>query len=196
MKNLYKIFLICTVIITSFTSCEESDNTIDTLYDNVDLTGALVRTLIEPLELVTLTNETNNFISMSLEIQEGNGSIPSTLKELRVYVATYNDQDQEQVTLDEDGNPISETLLSTIPAADFVPSEVNNLPSTDIFILTQAIVDLNPSAVYTFPTFIYVRLEVELEDGRTFSDQDAGPSVAAGNYFLSPFYYNIIFLPN
>ena len=133
---------------------------------------------------------------MSIEVQEGNGSQPSTFAEVNVYAALYNDQDQIEPTVDDQGNPIPEVLLGTIPASEFVPSEVNELPSADIFIPTQTIVDNAPGAVFTFPTFIYVRLELVMQDGTVYTDTNVGPTVATGNYFDAPFFYNIIFLPN
>ena len=196
MKNIYKLLLIGLVLIGSTVSCTDSELAIDSLYEGVDLTGAFIRTIDAPLELVSLTNPDTNFIAANIEIQEGTGAGPSTFTEVRIFVSTFNDQDQLEPTLDAQGNPFSEILLSTLPAADFVPSEVNRLPSNSFNIPTQTVSDLYPGAVFTLPTFIYVRLELELADGRVFTDINVGPTVATGNYFNAPFFYNIIFLAN
>jgi hypothetical protein len=177
------------------TSCSDSDNTIDTLYDNVDVTGAFIRTIESPAQLVTLTNPANNVIAATIEIQEGQGNT-NTFTEVRVFISTFDDQDQLNPTSDASGNQLSEILLSTLPAADFTPSAGNRLPSNAFSIPTQTILDLYPEAIFTTPTFIYVRLELELADGRIFTDTNVGPTVATGNYFTAPSYYNIIFLNN
>lgn len=197
MKNIFLKFLFSLFIVGAITSCEDSDLAIDTLYDNVNTEGAFIRTLSSPLELVNLTDPTKNFIAMTLEVQEGNGSIPSTFQELNIYAGLYIDQDQEEPTVDSSGNPLPEVLLSSLPASIFVPSEGNNLPSTDVNILTQTIVDNAPDdAVFTFPTFIYLRLELVMEDGTIYTDTNVGPDIAAlNNYYNTPFSFNIIFLP-
>jgi len=195
MKNIYKLFLVGLVLAGSTISCSESDNAIDALYEGVDLTGAFIRTLESPRQLVTLTNPDNNFIAATIEVQEGQGNT-NTFTEVRVYVSTFDDQDQLMPTSDTSGSPLSEILLSTLPAADFTPSEGNRLPTNAFSIPTQTILDLYPTAVFTVPTFIYVRLELELADGRVFTDVNVGPTVATGNYFTAPSFYNIIFINN
>jgi hypothetical protein len=195
MKNIYKLFLVGLVLSVSTIGCTDSDNTIDGLYEGVDVTGAFIRTLESPKQLVTLTNPINNFIAATIEVQEGQGNV-NTFTEVRVYVSTFDDQDQMIPTSDDSGSPLSEILLSTLPAADFTPSAGNRLPSNAFNIPTQTILDLYPAAVFTLPTFIYVRLELELADGRIFTDVNVGPTVATGNYFTAPSFYNIIFLNN
>ena len=195
MKNIYKLFLVGLVLASSTIGCTDSELAIDQLYNEVDLTGAFIRTLESPLQLVSATNPANNFIAATIEIQEGQGN-SNTFTEVRIYIATFNDQDQLEPTLDASGSPLSEFLLSTLPASDFTPSEQNRLPSNSFSIPTQTILDRFPTAAFTVPTFIYVRLELELADGRIFTDVNYGPTVGTGNYFTAPSYYNIIFLPN
>ena len=196
MKNIYKLLLIGLVLIGSTVSCTDSELAIDALYENVDTTGAFVRTLEFPLQLVNLSDTTKNFIAANIEVQEGTGAGPSTFTEVRIFVSTFDDQDQQMPTLDNLGNPFSEILLSTLPASTFTTSVSNRLPSNSFSIPTQTVVDLYPGAVFTLPTFIFVRLELELADGRVFTNTNVGPNVSAGNYFTAPFAYNIIFLPN
>ena len=196
MKNIYKLFLIGLIIMGSTISCTDSELAIDSLYEGVDTSGAFIRTIKKPLQLVNLTDPNKNFIAANIEVQEGNGSGPSTFTEVRIFVSTFNDQDQLMPTLDNQGNPLSEILLETLPASTFIPSVVNRLPSNAFSVPTQTIADLYPTAVFTLPTFIYVRLELQMADGRIFTDINVGPTVATGNYFTAPFFYNIIFLPN
>ena len=195
MKKIFKILLVGLVITAAISGCSDSELAIDELYTEVDTTGAFIRTLESPAQLVNLSDPEKNFIAATIEVQEGQGDV-STFKEVRLYISTFNDQDQLEPTLDVDGNPLGTTLLSTFAASDFVISEQNRLPSTSFSVPTQTILDLNPTAVYTIPTFIFVCLELELADGRIFTNENVGPSVEAGSYFKAPMCYNIIFLPN
>jgi hypothetical protein len=197
MKNIFKTFLIGLVLIGTTVSCEDSTLAIDELYDTVDMTGAFVRTLDFPADLIYLTDDGSGrttSIDMVLEVQEGNGSLPPSFTELRVFVAVYDDQDLLIPTSDDQGNPLGENLVQTIPASEFVLSEGNNLPSTDVSITAQFVADLYPTAVFTIPTFIATRLELEMADGRVITNTNVGPSVATGDYFASPFLYKTIFL--
>ncbi len=195
MKNIYKLFLLGLVLAGSTIGCSESDTTIDTLYENVDTTGAFVRTIESPLQLVNVSDTTKNFIAATIEVQEGNGNL-NTFTEVRIFVSTFDDQDQLMPTADAAGTPLGEVLLETLPAADFTPSVQNRLPSNAFNIPVQTVLDIYPTAVFTLPTFIFIRLEVELADGRVFTNTDVGPTVATGNYFVAPMAYNIIFLNN
>jgi|TARA_B110000977_G_scaffold196633_1_gene277376 hypothetical protein len=194
MKNIYKIFLVGLIAAGSTISCTDSELAIDSLYEGVDKSGAFIRTIESPFQLVNLTDPTKNFIAATIEVQEGQGDV-STFTEVRVFISSYNDQDQLEATLDTSGNPLTEVLLSTLPASDFTPSAGNRLPSNAFSIPTQTLVDLYPDAVFTIPTFVVIRLELELADGRVFTDVNVGPTVSTGNYFTAPSFYNIIFLP-
>ncbi|MGY8885592.1 MAG: hypothetical protein ACKVGT_02135 [Flavobacteriales bacterium] len=194
MKNIYKIFLVGLIAAGSTISCTDSELAIDSLYEGVDKSGAFIRTIESPFQLVNLTDPTKNFIAATIEVQEGQGDV-STFTEVRVFISSYNDQDQLEATVDTSGNPLTEVLLSTLPASDFTPSAGNRLPSNAFSIPTQTLVDLYPDAVFTIPTFVVIRLELELADGRVFTDVNVGPTVSTGNYFTAPSFYNIIFLP-
>lgn len=195
MKNIFKLLLVGLVIGSATVSCTDSELPIDELYEGVDLTGAFIRTIESPLQLVNISDPEKNFIAATIEVQEGQGT-SNTFTEVRVYVSTFNDQNQAEPTLDASGNPLGENLIATLPASDFEPSEQNRLPSNAFNIPTQLVLDLYPTAVFSLPTFIFVRLELELADGRTFTNTNVGPTVATGNYFTAPFSYNIIFLNN
>lgn len=196
MKNVIKIFLVGMFLIGSTISCSDSERSIDELYDTVDTGGAFIRTLEQPLGLVNVTDPEKNTIESLIEIQEGNGSVDPDFKEVRMYIQTFQDQDQIDATVDTSGNPTGESLLATFPASDFTPSDVSGLPSTNLSVMTQSILDSNPNTVFTFPTFIFLRLELEMNDGTVYTNTNVGPTVASGNYFLASFFYNIIFLPN
>ena len=60
MKNIFKLLMI-TLLVGTAVSCSDSEAVIDQVLDNVDSeSGAIIRTVVAPPELVSLTNETNN----------------------------------------------------------------------------------------------------------------------------------------
>jgi hypothetical protein len=195
MKNIYKLFIL-SLLFVGAVSCSDSSLPIDQLYNNVDTSASFIRTIAPPSSGPHNVSGGTfpNTIEALIEVQEGNGLVQPDFVEVRVYMSPFDDQDQIQPTVDENGNEIGETLLSTIPASVFTPSDVNNLPSTQISIPLQDVVDLLPGAQFTIPTFIYIRLELEMSDGRIFTAGSVGPTVETGNYFIAPFFYNIIFL--
>ena len=94
MKNIFKSILATIVVLVSFTSCEESDLSIDTLYNEVDTTGAALRMLSYPDDLINRTGGNfSNCMCYSMEVQEGQGTPTPDFKEVRVYFTSYNDQD-------------------------------------------------------------------------------------------------------
>jgi hypothetical protein len=194
MKSLFKTFFIGLLLVGAISSCTDSTLLIDELYNTVDTNAAFIRTIEKPRDLVTLTDTTRNKIEALIEIQAGNGSYEPDFKEVRLYTQTFNDQDQEFPTLDTSGNPLTESLLSTFPASDFYPGPNTGLPTSRFSVPTQTILDNNPTAVFTIPTFIFVRLELEMNDGTVYTNTNVGPGVSSGNYFLASFAYNIIFL--
>lgn len=195
MKNIYKLILVTLLIGTSF-SCTESDLIIDQVLEDVDSeSGAVLRTIERPRDLVTLTGE-NNLVTFTIEVQEGNGSFQPDFKEVRAYVGLFQDQDLINPLVDDNGNDLGEALFATLAASDFSIGS-NGLPRIAAEIPTQAIVDAYPAnTVYTIPSFISLRLELEMTDGRIFTNTNLGASVSGGTYFGSSFLYKIIFLPN
>ena len=198
MKNIVKIIVLGLLI--SFTSCSDSEVLIDEVYDSVDTeTGVVVRTVSPPAELVSLTNPDNNNISLTIEVQEGNGSTVPDFKEVRAYVRLYADQDLAEPLTTENGGEILETLSGVADSSIFELSP-NGLPRGDFSFPTQQIVDgyVAAGAVledFPVPTFIALRLEVEMTDGRIYTNTDVSVAVGGGVYFVSPYFYRIIFLP-
>lgn len=196
MKNIYKFLLIFSVVFV-FTSCEDSDLEIDTLYENVDTTGSVLRILEYPADLVTISGGeiTPNFIKYQMEVQEGDGSFSPDFKEVRVYFDGYDDQDLVFPTLDTEGNVIGELLYATFSAADFTEiSDINGLPEITFEVATRFLLDeLYGNAVFgKNPSFIQTRFELEMNDGRVWTDSNAGTTLS-GPYFESPFVYRTIF---
>lgn len=193
MKNIVKVFLLGLLI--SFTSCSDSEVLIDDVYDTVDTeSGAVVRTLSEIPDLVSLTNPDNNVIPLDIEIQQGNGSFYPDFKLVRAYVQLYADQDLIEPIATDDGVAIPESLLYTVEESVFELGP-NGLPRTSLEIPTQGIADLYADSTLPIPSFISLRMEIEMNDGTIWTNTDVGATISGGIYFNSPFLYRLIFLP-
>lgn len=195
MKTLAKIFILVAAI--SFTACSESEATINQVLDTVDTeSGAVLRTLVDFPDLVTITNEANNVINSTIEVQQGNGSFVPDFKEVNLYVQVYNDQDLIDPLLTDDGNEIGELFLQTFDASQFSISS-NGLPRTDISIVVQDVADLYAaqSATPGVPSFMALRFEIVMNNGTVISNNNVGATISGGIYFNSPFLFKVIFLP-
>ena len=175
-------------------SCQDGEGAVYTLQNEVDTSGAILRTLVQPADLVTLTGA-NNSIDFTVEVQIGDGST-TEFKEVRLYLSLFQDQDLLNPTLDENGNEISETLYSTIDSSEFGVSDNNQLPEYSFAIPTAEVVANFQGAVFTVPTFMVPRLELELNDGRIFTNTNVTATVATGAFYSSPYLYRIIFINN
>jgi len=194
MKNIFKIVLLLLVVFSTTISCTESDNAVDELLDTVDLSGALLRTLSPPAEFIVNANPDGNTLALEIEVQEANGDVDPDFKEVRLYIGIYQDQGLADPIVDGQGAPTGEILMATAPKADFVLG-ANGLPTYAFSFITPDIVAEFPAdAVYTIPSFIETRLELEMNDGRVISKDQIGPEVGAGIYFDAPFSYVTIFI--
>lgn len=195
MKNILKIFVLGAAL--SFTACSESDALINQVLDTVDTeSGAVLRTLVDFPDLVTNTNEANNFINTTIEVQQGDGSFMPDFKEVNLYVEVFNDQDLLDPLLTDDGSAIGELPLSTFPASDFALSS-NGLPRADLSLVIQDIADIYTAAGATpgVPSFLALRFEIVMNDGRIISTDNVGATISGGIYFNSPFLFKVIWLP-
>jgi len=195
MKTLAKIFILVAAI--SFTACSDSEATINQVLDTVDTeSGAVLRTLVDFPDLVTITNAANNVINSTIEVQQGNGSFVPDFKEVNLYVQVYNDQDLIDPLLTDDGNEIGELFLQTFDASQFSISS-NGLPRTDISIVVQDVADLYAaqSATPGVPSFLALRFEIVMNNGTVISNNNVGATISGGIYFNSPFLFKVIFLP-
>lgn len=189
-----KIFLI-SILITLFTvaSCTESDNAVDDVLDNVDTTGAVLRTISEPAELLFYSNPDLNTVDFTIEFQQNDGGSIDDFKEVRVYIGFYEDQELLTPLSNSDNTLTSESLLYTLPSNEFEISDLG-LPMKNIVFTTPDAAAMYPDAVYTVPSFLEVRLELEMSDGTVFSKDNYGSTISSGTYFNSPFSYIIIYI--
>jgi hypothetical protein len=195
MKNIFKILILG--ITLSFTACSESDALINQVLDTVDTeSGVVLRTIGDLPDLVTVTNEANNFINTTIEVQQGDGSFMPDFKEVNMYIELFNDQDLLDPLLDNSGNMIGELFLQKFEP-DVFSISANGLPRTDVNIIMQDVADLYTSvdASPGVPSFIALRFEIVMNDGRIISTNDVGATISGGIYFNSPFLFKVIFLP-
>ncbi len=186
MKNIFKFLMIAMVVLAG-ASCEDSDLIIDEVLDTVDTqTGAVVRTIGDLPDLVN-TNPGTDIIEMTLEVQQGNGSFVPDFTEVRAYIQLWGDQDLTTQLTDEQ-------LISTFAESEF-SIDANGLPRGTFEISTQQILDAFPGAELPVPTFIAIRLELEMANGTVFTNTDVGGQVSGGIYFNAPFFYRVIFIP-
>ena len=126
--------------------------------------------------------------------KKGQGTPTPDFKEVRVYFSSYDDQDTEIPTSDADGNQFSEVLYQTITNAEFDQlSPVNGLPMYELSIPMEELITAFPGAQFTVPSFVVTRFELEMNDGRIWTVDNAGATMS-GPYFESAFARKTIFL--
>lgn len=170
-------FVLAAVLI----SCSEDDKLTVEIQDTAER-GAVLRT-------VSLTggswNVTDDSETISIELEEQDIEDGDLLREVRVFADLVDNTSESTV------DP-AETQVATIPAAEF-SSGPNGLPRTTYSIsLAEVGAALGISlGDYNCGDAINLRLELELTDGRTFTDTDLTGTVQGGSFFASPFNYRI-----
>ena len=180
MKKYFKQILPLLVGLFFLQSCEEGDQTVDYVFDNVSR-GATLRTmnLISPsFDLL----DPNSVFSVLLEYRDNEQG--ALLQSYVVYAGYQHNND--------DGNDISkpEVQIDVINASDFTNGP-NNFPQHTYTASLSAVLgalgidfdDTNAGDQVQF------RMELNLVDGRTFTNNASG-NVTGGSFFSSPFAYN------
>ena len=182
MKNIIKI-LLSLLVVVSFNSCEDSDNTIDQVVDGTT-TGAALRT-IEILNNTLNSSISTTEFSVIVEEQDEQGG--DLLESLDVYVSIRD-------LTPDNGTTVSEALIKTIPASAFTPGP-HGLPRVTVsatFGEAESAMGLDGTMHSPGDLFVF-ELRVNLTDGRTFgADQAAG--IITGGFFSSPYSYNALLL--
>jgi len=164
-------------MVATLISCNsDPDNTIYKVFDGLT-TGAALRTLAVTSPTFDVVNLSSYF---EIEIEEQDNEGGALLSNVEVFV----------------GLGANEALVATIQASEFVVS-ANNLPSTVIRIVLQDALNalgLTPDGVQCGDT-MGVRLNVNLTDGRSFTNTDASGSLQ-GSYFASPYFYSATIVAN
>jgi len=164
-------------------SCSEDDKTISVLLDDVER-GAVLRTT-NFTGTYNIFNTADDVFKFALSIEEQDQSGGDDVVEVRMYQSFKDNTD------DGTDNSKPEVLVTTIPKSAMGTSE-NGFPTFSTGLLLSEALTLNSldvSEVFGGDQFIY-RLELDLSDGRTFTN-NVGGTVSGGSFFSSPFAYTV-----
>ncbi len=185
-KNKFLIALVAAVL---FASCKTDDKLVDEILATVER-GAIVRTISAEGTSWNTVDETET-ITLELEAQdEKDGAL---LKEVRFYVDLVDNTP---------GNTVdpAEVLFETIPASEWALGEFGYPRTTFSTTLGDVAGALGLSlGDYNCGDQINIRLELELTDGRMWTNTDLAGTVSGGSFFASPLNYRvslIILLPS
>jgi hypothetical protein len=177
MKKIINKIILSLFAIATLMSCDSNpDNTIYDVFDGLT-NGAALRTLAVTSPTFDIVN-LSSFFEVEIEEQDKEGG--GLLSNVEVFV----------------GFGGNEALVTTIPASEFVTT-ANNLPGTTVRIVLQDALNalgLTPDGVACGDT-MGIRLNVNLTDGRSFTNTDASGSLQ-GSYFSSPYFYSATIVAN
>lgn len=188
--NLKNIKYICSIalFVVLAVSCSESDKVFDQVTSEVTR-GAILRQLNTISNSVAINSATNELeageeFAVLLEYQDDEAG--DLLSQLLVYVG-FDDNTDDGVD-----NSKPEVLAETIPPSAFSLGD-RGLPQLTYSISAQAMQDavgLSGDQIGFGGDRFQVRFEIELTDGRTFSNGDNSGTIT-GSYFSSPFLNNV-----
>ena len=196
MKYIYKSILVAIVMIGGFSSCSDSNLAIDTLYDDVNTSGSILRLLTTPEDIIGLPGQTTfvTFLDFDIEVQQGDGSFPPEFVEVRMKIQIFKDQD---ASVPVEGAP--QITIKTILSSDFTEtSEVNKLPMYQISIPTEAIIASYPEVQFPpvgflVTNFELVMTELDADGNNIVWDSTNAGTTLSGPYMSSPFLWKTIF---
>lgn len=180
MKYYIKL-LVCSLMVISFTACEDGEEVFDEIQANVER-GAVLRTVNVISDEIPIGNADSNF-AVDLEIQDQeNGAL---VQSVEVWVG-FRDNSVEDGATDFSAD---EVLAETLDASTFTIGEFG-LPRFSYSITLPELVAALPisdSNVDGSDQFT-IRFELVLVDGRRFSFADNSGTLT-GSFFSSPFLY-------
>ena len=196
MKNIYKSILVAIVMIGGFSSCSDSNLAIDTLYDDVNTSGSILRILTPPADIIGLPGQTTfpTVLDFLVEVQQGDGSFTPDFVEVRMKIQLFADQDAS-VPIENAPQILYQTILSS----DFnETSPVNGLPMYQIEIPTEDIIASYPGVQFPGLAFLVTNFELEMTeldaDGNNIVwDVTNAGATLSGPYMSSPFSWKTIF---
>ncbi len=162
--------------------CSVDNNVIDDVFEKRQK-GAFLRTTATTSLTFNAFDPASTF-DITVEEQDEQGG--DLLESVDVYFSFEDNQG------DPDDNSKPEVLVTTIPASDFVVGPFG-LPETSISVsLGDAATTLGlADGDYTGGDTFNIRLELNLTDGRTYTDTNANGNIAAlGGYYSSPYAYS------
>jgi hypothetical protein len=197
MKNIYKSILVAIVMIGGFSSCSDSNLSIDTLYDDVNTSGSILRILTPPADIIGLPGQTTfpTVLDFLVEVQQGDGSFTPDFVEVRMKIQLFADQD---ASVPIEGAP--QILYQTILSSEFeeLLGSSNGLPMYQIEIPTEDIIASYPGVEFPGLVFLVTNFELEMTeldaDGNhiVWDVTNAGATLS-GPYMSSPFSWKTIF---
>jgi len=182
MKNIFKTIFVSAALL-GLASCDDSDNTIDQVLDDVER-GAVLRTIPTDASNTELGIGLNDPFAITIEQQDAEGG--ALLESVR-YSAIFADNSEDEG--DTAGANFDEFELGTIAASDFTPGPFG-LPRFDLVIPKSDLLagaNVADEDLFGGDTFT-VFLEMTLTDGRVFNSANAG-GIITGGFFASPFQY-------
>jgi hypothetical protein len=196
MKYIYKSILVAIVMIGGFSSCSDSNLAIDTLYDDVNTSGSILRIITPPADIIGLPDQTTfpTVLDFLVEVQQGDGSLPPEFVEVRMKIQLFADQDAS-VPIENAPQILYQTILSS----DFnETSPVNGLPMYQIEIPTEDIIASYPGVQFPGLAFLVTNFELEMTeldaDGNNIVwDVTNAGATLSGPYMSSPFSWKTIF---
>lgn len=180
-----KAKILLQVIILNVVFACSSDEKVNEIVDEGVLSGAFIRTLSFTNSDLIL-GDANSTFKVALEVQdEQEGSLLENIEVL----ARFKDNNQ-----DNGDQSSSEVVVKTINREDFTNSS-DNLPLTNLELTYAELIDATNvlvESVQCKDQFL-VRLELNLNDGRSFSINDSSSSavIAFDTIFSSPFCYTL-----
>lgn len=177
------IYLSVIVSLLVFTSCEEPDNAINYVLDNVR-NGAVLRTRAINNSVYDVQSPATP-ISYVLEMQDGNEG--ELLDRVDVFLS-FVDR-----TSENGDNSTSSVLFKTLSASDFTQGE-RGYPVTELTITTQELLEntnLTTDEISCTDKFV-IDLTLHLTNGLAFNHENSiGPIISYPGSINSPFSYDI-----
>jgi hypothetical protein len=185
MKNLFNRVIVAVLGLSLVVSCSEPDNVIYDVFDGLDH-GAILRTIEVTSANYDLADLESKF---EVSLEEQDEKYGDLFESVNVYI-TYTDQ----FTDDPTDYSQAEALLKNVPASSFTTSS-RDLPMATISVTLGEVISAFglTSGQYNAGDLIYIRFEVVLTDGRSFSVED-GSGTLQGSYFASPYAYTAAIL--
>jgi len=116
MKNIFKFFL-STLLVFSFSSCEDSNTIVDQVVEGTQA-GAILRTVDDPSNSNVLnSSDSESFFSQMVEEQDEEGG--ALLQSVDIFVSIRD------LSPDNGKTVASDFLIKTIPASEFTTGPVD-----------------------------------------------------------------------
>lgn len=180
MKNL-KVYILSALVGSWMVACSEDDKLTVEIQETVER-GAVLRTVSITGGSWNVTDDTETF---TIEWEEQDIEDGDLLDEVRIFADLVDNTD------DATTDP-AEVQLATIPASEFSGGE-NGLPRTTYSI---SLAEMGAALGIGFGDYncgdeFNLRIEMDLTDGRTITQNDVTGTVSGGSFFASPFNYRI-----